>query len=154
MREPVEEHPRASVRFGGKTYRVGTGNTPVSLVEAGLVPRGLPSHFAHVRPAHSPDPAYQRWYVSTTGLRVCLTADLELDGLLWLHVSVSHRGGRLPTWSEMALVKDLFCGRERTAYQVHPPSSQHVNIHRSCLHLWCCIDGPVTPDFTRGGELI
>ncbi len=54
----------------------------------------------------------------------------------------------------MCQVKTLFCGEERTAYQVHPPASKHVSIHDKCLHLWTCLDGPVTPDFTRSGDTI
>lgn len=37
-----------------------------------------------------------------------------------------------------------------TALQVLPPRAKHVNIHPFCLHLWCCLDGDVTPDFTQG----
>jgi hypothetical protein len=85
------------------------------------------------------------------GLGVILSLAVELDEKLWLHVSMS-RARQLPSWEDIRRVKLLFIGRERTAYQVLPPESRYVNIHPFCLHLWTCLDGDVTPDFTRGGS--
>jgi len=28
-----------------------------------------------------------------------------------------------------------------------------VNDHPRCLHLWCCLDRDVVPDFRRGGTI-
>jgi hypothetical protein len=53
----------------------------------------------------------------------------------WDHVSVSHPD-RIPTWEEMAYVKDLFFGDDEAAMQLHPPKSEYVNNHPRCLHLW------------------
>lgn len=53
----------------------------------------------------------------------------------WDHVSVSHPT-RIPTWEEMAWVKDLFFLPEETAMQLHPPVSEYVNNHSRCLHIW------------------
>jgi hypothetical protein len=53
----------------------------------------------------------------------------------WLHVSVSRRD-RLPNWEEVARVKKVFIGEERAAVHVIPKSSDHVNLHEFCLHLW------------------
>lgn len=83
------------------------------------------------------------------GLVVIVSGQTELDGRVWLHVSCSRRD-RVPTWSELRMVKDLFIGRQNLAIQVLPPESRHVNIHPFCLHLWHCLDGDHLPDFTRG----
>ncbi len=88
-------------------------------------------------------------YARRDGLRVIVTASTELDRKVWLHVSLS-RADRLPSYDDMKAVKDVFVGREATACQVFAPASKHVNIMPHCLHLWSCLDGDVTPDFTRG----
>lgn len=74
------------------------------------------------------------------------------DGKRWLHVSVS-RPARMPGWLDMCRVKDEFIGPEYVALQVHPRTSEYVNFHETCLHLWHCIDGDVTPDFRRKGTV-
>jgi len=141
-----------TVTIHGQTYRVGTPSTPLHLEH--IAPAHLPPEWGEIDArAFCPERDYGRAYRSKTGLRVLLTAMLQ-ERRRWLHVSVSHRNGRLPVWREMCTVKDLFCGAERTAYQVHPPTSKHVNIHKAVLHLYCPLDGPVTPDFTGGGQTI
>jgi hypothetical protein len=89
------------------------------------------------------------WECPAKGLRVIASVNHELDGRLWLHVSVGRTYRALPSWDTLCEVKDDFCGAEATAYQVLPPRAKHVNL-AEVLHLWCCLDGPVTPDFTRG----
>ena len=55
----------------------------------------------------------------------------------WEHVSVSpHVPKRTPTWAEMDKIKRLFWGDNESAYQIHPPISEHVNIDDVCLHIW------------------
>lgn len=90
-------------------------------------------------------------YRGPKGLTVILSVAKELDGFLWLHVSVAHRD-RLPTYEELKLAKALFIGREKQAIQVFAPESKHVNLHPNCLHLWHCLNGQPLPDFTRGGK--
>jgi len=34
------------------------------------------------------------------------------------------------------------------------PRAKHVNIHPGVLHVWHCLDGDVTPDFTANGDTI
>lgn len=53
----------------------------------------------------------------------------------WIHVSVS-LPTRCPTWNEMCKVRDLFFDKEDVVFQFHPKSSDYVNIHPHCLHLW------------------
>lgn len=142
----------ATINFRGTTYRLGAPGTPLHLET--IAPITLPTAWQEIDARRwAPERDYGRAYRSQHGLLVLLTASLH-DRARWLHVSVSHRGGRLPTWREMCEVKALFCGAERTAYQIHPPADKHISIHNACLHLWCPLDGPVTPDFTGGGETI
>lgn len=53
----------------------------------------------------------------------------------WDHVSVS-RKNRCPNWPEMCHVKSLFFRDDETAMQLHVPTSDHINNHPHCLHLW------------------
>lgn len=82
-------------------------------------------------------------------LRVIASVNKQLDNKDWLHVSFS-RPDRLPSWDDLKEVKELFIGKDKTALQVLPPEANFVNIHPYCLHLWHCLDGDVTPDFTQG----
>lgn len=93
--------------------------------------------------------AYQR----ADGLKVIASIAEEEDGKQWLHVSCSRRA-RLPTYGDMVDVKAIFVGEHREAYQVFARASKHVNLMPFCLHLWCRLDGPALPDFTRGGSTI
>jgi hypothetical protein len=53
----------------------------------------------------------------------------------WEHVSVS-RINRCPNWPEMSHIKTLFFKDDETVMQLHVPSSDHINEHPNCLHLW------------------
>lgn len=142
-----------TVTVHGTTYRLGADVTPVAL--DAVLPATIPGWQEVDGRPWSEDRTYGRVYLQTSGgLRALITAAVEDDRRRWLHVSLSHRGGRLPNWREMCEAKAAFCGAERAAYQIHPPASKGVNIHPACLHLWCPLDGPVTPDFTHGGETI
>lgn len=65
----------------------------------------------------------------------------------WLHVTVSHPH-RMPTYKELTEVKRLFIGKDRKAIMVFPEQENHVNIHETCLHLWCCLDEWGIPEFS------
>ena len=43
---------------------------------------------------------------------------------------------RLPTYEEMANLKDIFWDQNEVTMQVHPAKSQYVNIEKYALHLW------------------
>ena len=60
----------------------------------------------------------------------------------WDHVSVS-RANRCPNWPEMEHVKRMFFGDDETAMQLHVPTTDHVNCHPHCLHLWRPFDGNI-----------
>jgi len=53
----------------------------------------------------------------------------------WEHVSVELLKRRLPTWEEMAYIKDIFFYPEEEAVQIHPKASEYVNITEA-LHIW------------------
>ena len=64
----------------------------------------------------------------------------------WEHVSVS-RKNRIPNWKEMQFIKNMFFNDDQTVIQYHVASSDHINVHENCLHLWVPIDQalPVPP---------
>jgi hypothetical protein len=84
-----------------------------------------------------------------------VTIAQEKDGKFWLHASVSRRDNALPSYSELITLKNYTIGSDKTAYQVFPPEAQFFHGHpgskKQVLHLWCCLDGDVTPDFRREG---
>lgn len=87
------------------------------------------------------------------GLAVMLSVEVKADDpRKWLHVSLSRRD-RLPSWDDLRAVKDVFVGRDRTAIQVFPPAGEYVNTNPNVLHLWCCLNSQVLPDFRRHGTL-
>ena len=57
------------------------------------------------------------------------------DGRGWDHVSVS-LATRCPTWGEMEYVRRLFFKADETVMQLHVPTTDHINQHDFCLHLW------------------
>jgi len=60
----------------------------------------------------------------------------------WEHVSVVWSGG-MPSWEMMCAVKELFWDPEDCVVQFHPPRSEHVNVHPTCLHLWRPTTAPI-----------
>lgn len=81
------------------------------------------------------------------GLAVIISASVEADGHPWLHVSLS-RKKQLPSWSDIRLVKNLFIGGDRYAYQILPPQDRYVNINPFVLHLWSPLDHQPIPEFS------
>lgn len=77
--------------------------------------------------------------------------DSNLPLPAWEHVSVSVEG-RCPTWDEMVYVKNLFWRDDELVIQMHVPSSQHVNFHEFCLHLWkpIGVELPMPPSICVG----
>lgn len=75
------------------------------------------------------------------------------DGAVWIHASMT-RPGRVPTYAEMCQLHRAVWGDAGYSYEVHPPRSQHVNIHEHALHLWGRADGrPVLPEFGMAGSI-
>jgi hypothetical protein len=86
---------------------------------------------------------------SKLGFRVMLSGAREDDGKLWMHLSMSRRR-IVPNYEHLCEAKRIFLGAETLAVQLFPRESEHINIHRTCLHLWRCLDGDPTPDFSSG----
>ncbi|MDP4158205.1 MAG: hypothetical protein Q8911_00375 [Bacillota bacterium] len=57
------------------------------------------------------------------------------NGLDWEHVSVSSKH-KIPSWTTMNTIKDMFFHENEAVIQIHPPKSDYVNVHKNCLHLW------------------
>ena len=90
-------------------------------------------------------------------LRFIISSDVY-DGKHWLHASLSRMDKKMPTYQDLKEMKRLCVGDDKTALQVFPPKDKHIDIAGprgvEVLHLWSCLDGNVTPDFTRGGNTI
>ena len=55
----------------------------------------------------------------------------------WEHVSVTIMSAdRMPKWTEMAQIKDLFWNDDEYVIQFHPAKKDYVNLNAKCLHLW------------------
>lgn len=57
------------------------------------------------------------------------------NGEGWDHVSIAHKH-KIPSWSTMAKLKELFFEDHETVMQLHPGKADHINVHPNCLHLW------------------
>lgn len=99
-------------------------------------------------------PTFLGVYQRQDGLRVISSVilDPDQDNQRWLHVSMS-RPTTMPSYEDLQTVKDLFIGQTRKAVQIFPPKAQHVNVHPNCLHLWCCLDRDLLPDFRQDGQI-
>lgn len=117
-------------------------------------PRVLPPNW-RLAPIQSTDGVY--WTFEPQfgrQLKVLMSAAIEGDRRLWLHVSVSKWSQSRKTmepvdWDDHKLVKDLFLGPDREAYVVLPKQSRYVNL-REVYHLFALAEGEALPDFTRG----
>lgn len=84
-------------------------------------------------------------------LKVIASSGDETTGIEWEHVSVSAEK-HCPTWREMCFIKDLFWSEEETVMELHPPKSEYINNHSTCLHLWRPLKAgiPLPPGITVG----
>lgn len=73
------------------------------------------------------------------------------NGCNWEHVSISH-DHKIPSWTVMCMVKDMFFEEHECVVQYHPPKSEYINNHPRCLHLWKPLeeDMPVPPSILIG----
>lgn len=96
----------------------------------------------------------QCWVNARRRLSLIWSVARELDGRLWLHLSVASPD-RLPTWPELVEAKEWIAGTDSDAYQVVPRRSRYVNQHPNALHLFVPAEGePPLPDFTQGGQTL
>lgn len=97
----------------------------------------------------------------TRDVHVIVSVSREMDGRVWVHLSVSvifrkmgietpsYEVVVLPAWSTVCVARDDFLGPEAKAVMVLAPKSEHVNIE-DVHHIWHCPEGEGLPDFTRG----
>lgn len=117
--------------------------------------RGTPN--LRAQKFRQPDPVTGRVYsVDVDGwyLVACRGVTLKVIascGFGWEHVSVS-LPNRTPTWDEMEFVRELFWQDDETVMQLSVPRSEHISLHRYCLHLWRPTDVavPVPPAWMVG----
>lgn len=85
-------------------------------------------------------------------ITVLSSVRVQDDDCLWLHVSAS-RGGKVPSYKDLCLIKEIFVGDERSAIQVFPKRSQHVSDYET-LHLWSNLEkDDLLPDFRFSGTI-
>lgn len=104
--------------------------TKLSHVVRRLPPHQVPPSFNDPDMDPTKNGAFMVQALSGVWLRVLATT-----GYGWEHVSVSIYS-RTPNWGEMDQVKRLFFEDTETVVQYHVPSSDHINDHPYCLHLW------------------
>lgn len=89
-------------------------------------------------------------YAATRGrLRVIVSSAKEADDKIWWHISLSVSDRKLPSWDDIKEVKRVFLGDDRVGLIILPRKKDYVNI-KEVHHIWHCVDGDVTPDFTGG----
>lgn len=99
------------------------------------------------------DPRADKWeiyrgFVQWDGFEGSVLFGFNECGLME-HVSVSHRNRRkLPTWNDMAKLKDMFFRPDEMVVQVHPAEANYVhgvgrgaNKLENVLHLWRPMNG-------------
>ena len=121
--------------------------------EWGVLPETLPPSWSRLRAPQLQAATFRRERPADDRrdrLTVLVSAHVEADGKRWVHVSAS-KPGRMPTYDDLAEVKRLFIGDERSAYQVFARADEHYNLHETCLHIWACLDGDPLPDFRYPG---
>jgi hypothetical protein len=79
-----------------------------------------------------------------------IVSQADHDGAEWIHASIAFTR-EMPSYEDLAALKEATFGPDRWAYQVFAVASEHVSIHNFALHLWGRADGkPALPDFTEG----
>ena len=94
-------------------------------------------------------------------VNVIVSLERKSDGEVWIHGSVSRRGGGMPTYDHLMFLKEIAFGPDRTAVQVFPPANRHIDIAGrlrrpiQVLHLWGRYEGNGwLPDMADGGDTI
>lgn len=83
-----------------------------------------------------------------------IVSTAPFDGVEWTHASMANAARRVPTYEQMCLLHRAVWGDDGESYEVHPPLSDHVNLHPYALHLWGRADGKrVLPNFGIIGSI-
>lgn len=82
-----------------------------------------------------------------------IVSQAEIEGDEWIHASISYPDEN-PSYDDLALLKKAVFGPQRTAYQVFPTESQHVNFYEHALHIWGLVNGrDLLPRFGQYGMI-
>lgn len=88
-----------------------------------------------------------RWF--TNGVVRVIVSTIQVDMVYYLHVSASC-ARRVPTYTEMKLVKVFFVGDHVDAVEHYPRTSEHVDDHPHVRHLWSRVDAErMLPDMRQ-----
>ena len=92
---------------------------------------------------------------------IIASLERKSDGHIWLHVSLSCKGRRMPTYDDLKKTKELTFGPGRVAVQIFPTADRHIDIAGrrphpvEVLHLWGRYsDNDWLPDMADGGNSI
>lgn len=85
------------------------------------------------------------------GLFIIISIEIK-NAKKWIHVSYS-RKNRIPDYLDTIRIKKHFIGENRKAIMIFPEKENYVNIHKCCLHLFCCLDSWDIPEFSFMGSL-
>lgn len=89
----------------------------------------------------------------SNGIQSIVITCASRDGIEWIHASMTGINDT-PSYAKMCELHRAVWGDRGYSYEIHPPRSQHVNIHPYALHLWGRADGrPVLPEFGTLGTI-
>lgn len=87
--------------------------------------------------------AYSGWVELLDGFKGTVVFGYNEEG--WEHVSVSHiNPNKMPTWENMATIKNMFWEKTDTVVQIHPSEGHYFHGFKgrpNILHLWRPVDG-------------
>lgn len=109
-----------------------------------VLPKVLPFGWNEFDVSMLPMPGKARGFVYRDGLKVLATVEQYPDKSWWLHVSFSYHN-KLPNWTDLRAVKDLFIGKKKLAVQILPCEDDYLNFHPNTLHLYTRVDGDTLP---------
>ena len=98
-------------------------------------------------PWFHPDHGSLLWFLGED-IKILSSVEEKSDGNKWYHVSFS-RADRIPSYEDMALIRDTLFRPTSVVLQVFPPREEHFNFHPHTLHLWERVTPPeerVIPD--------
>jgi hypothetical protein len=85
------------------------------------------------------------------GLFIIISIEIK-NNKRWVHVSLS-RKNKIPDYEEIIRIKRHFIGEDKKAIMIFPEKENHVNICKTCLHLYCCLDKWDIPEFSKYGSI-
>ncbi|NJL70695.1 MAG: hypothetical protein HC888_03280, partial [Candidatus Competibacteraceae bacterium] len=88
-----------------------------------LIPRVLPADWvlAHRQPGAY---AFQN---ATWGIQVLISMAIERDKMPWLHISLSRRDKKIPKWTDLQMVRELFAPKDCHGVMLFPPEDEYVH---------------------------